>query len=88
MSQDNLMGTLNLKQPLMSIREQIDPPWLKVIMFVLFNALETCFPQSITDMSQVYSSSESHFAVRSEAYASKRALLCATPTERNRIGAR
>ncbi len=37
------------------LNDQIDPP---SNIFVLFNAFETlCFPQCITDTSQVYSSS-------------------------------
>ncbi len=75
MSQDNLMCTLILKQALMSIMDQIDPPWQTANIFVMFNAFETlCFPQCITDTSQVYFSSVNvrqlckyiHFAVRSE----------------------
>ncbi len=52
--------TLILKQPLMSIMDQIDPPtpWQTVNIFVLFNAFETfCFPQCITEMPRVYFSS-------------------------------
>ncbi len=50
--------TLILKQPLMSIMDQIDQPWQTANIFVLFNAFKTfCFPQCITDMSQVYFSS-------------------------------
>ncbi len=58
----------------MSIMDQIDPPWQTANISVLFNAFETlCFPQCITDMSQVYFSSVNvrktckhiHFAVRS-----------------------
>ncbi len=59
---------------LMSIMDQIDPPWQTANIFVLFNAFETlCFPQCITDMSQVYFPSVNvrksckyiHLAVRS-----------------------
>ncbi len=63
-----------VKQALMSIMDQIDPPRQTANISVLFNAFETfCFPQYITDMSQVYCSSVNvrksciyiHFAVRS-----------------------
>ncbi len=68
--------TLILKQPLMSIMDQIDPPspWQTANIFVLFNAFETlCIPQCMIDMSQEYFSSANvwksckyiHFAVRS-----------------------
>ncbi len=59
---------------LMSIMDQIDPPWQTANIFVLFNAFETlCFFQCITDISRVYFSSVNvrksckyiHFAVRS-----------------------
>ncbi len=67
-------GGERVKLPLMSVMDQINPPWQTANIFVLFNAFETlCFPQSITDMSQVYSPSANvrksckyfHFAVRS-----------------------
>ncbi len=68
------MCTLILKQPLMLIMDQIDPPWQTANIFVLFNAFETLFSQCIMDMSQLYSSSVNarksckyvHFAVRSK----------------------
>ncbi len=58
----------------MSIMDQINPPWQAEYIFVLFYVFETlCFPQCITDMSQLYSSSVNvrklckyiHFTVRS-----------------------
>ncbi len=60
----------------MSIMDQIDPPWQTANISVLLNAFEIlCFPQGITDKSQVYiflsvnvrkSCKHIHFAVRSE----------------------
>ncbi len=44
-SQDTLICSLILKQPLMSIMDQIDPPWQTENIFVLFNEFEMlCFP--------------------------------------------
>ncbi len=54
---DTYLWTLICGQPLMSIMDQIDPPWQTANISVLFNAFETCFPQCITDMSRVYFSS-------------------------------
>ncbi len=86
-----------LKQPLMSIMDQIDPPW-QTANIVLFNAFETlCFPQCITDTSQVNFSSVNvrkpckyiHFAVRSGRglceWTSAAACMRTTQTEQNRI---
>ncbi len=47
-NQTNLCSLI-LKQPLMSIINQIDPPWQTANIFVLLNAFETfCFPLCIT----------------------------------------
>ncbi len=41
---------MQVLKTLMSITDQIDPPWQTANKSVLFNAFETlCFPQCITD---------------------------------------
>ncbi len=92
-----VIKTCSVNAALMSIMDQIDPPWQTANVFVLFNAFETlCFPH--VDMSQVYFSSVNvrksckyqyiHFAVGSgqglREWTSAAACMRTKQTERNR----